>query len=205
MASGTDMTTPGDRWSSGASPWGMSWQKLMMWWFIVTDALLFAGFLASYGFTRAGSSNWPDASEVFSIPLITAMTFVLITSSAFMACAVAAAKAGDRDKLMRYLLLTLGGGATFLLMQAIEWAMAIGHGVRPWAMPDGGDHAFGAYFFLVTGFHGMHVVIGLIVLVVTLLNAINKRGSANGVEVAGLYWHFVDLVWVFIFGCYYLL
>lgn len=193
------------RWRGGASPWSMSWQKLMMWWFIVTDALLFTGFLASYGFTRAGSDNWPDPGKVFSIPLITAMTFVLITSSAFMACAVAAAKAGDRDKLMRYLLLTLGGGATFLLMQAVEWALAIGHDVRPWAMPGGEDGSFGAYFFLVTGFHGAHVAIGLVVLVRTLLNAIQHRSTANGVEVAGLYWHFVDLVWVFIFGIFYLL
>jgi len=202
-------TTPASsvsRWYGGRSPWGMSWQKLMMWWFIVTDALLFAGFLAGYGFSRAGSDAWPDAAEVFSIPFVTAMTFVLITSSAFMACAVAAAKAGDRDKLMRYLVLTLGGGATFLLMQAVEWATVIGHDMTLTHVPgEGLDPAFASYFFLITGFHGTHVAIGLVVLVATLLNAIGHKSTENGVEVAGLYWHFVDLVWVFVFGCFYLL
>ena len=83
------------RWTSGLSPFGMSWQKFMMWWFVVGDALLFAGFLASYGFSRLGTDNWPDQAEVFSIPFITVMTFVLISSSATMACAVAAQEIGS--------------------------------------------------------------------------------------------------------------
>jgi cytochrome c oxidase subunit 3 len=192
-------------WKGGASPWGMSWQKLMMWWFIVTDALLFVGFLASYGFTRAGSTNWPDQSKVFAITLISIMTFTLISSSATMACAVGAARAGDRDKVMKYLLFTFIGGAIFLGLQGYEWTHFIADGWRPWAAVGGLDRSFAAYFFLITGFHGTHVLIGLIVLAVTLLGAINGKVNPNGVEVAGLYWHFVDLVWVFIFGCFYLI
>jgi len=195
-----------DRWEGGVSPFGQSWQKLMMWFFIVGDALLFAGFLASYGFTRLGAgANWPHTlGGVFSTGLITTMTFVLISSSATMACAVAAAKAGDKAAVVKWTLLTLVGGALFLGMQAFEWTHFIGGGGRPWGNP-WGDRSFGAYFFLITGFHGTHVLIGLIILLLTALGA--KKSTTvdpNGVEVAGLYWHFVDLVWVFIFGCFYL-
>jgi len=199
-------TIADNRWEGGVSPWGQSWQKLMMWFFIIGDALLFAGFLASYGFTRLGAAgNWPHTmGGVFSTGLLTTMTFVLISSSATMACAVAAAKANDRAAVVKWTLLTLVGGAIFLGMQAFEWSHFIGEGGRPWGNP-WGDRSFGAYFFLITGFHGTHVLIGLIILLLTALGA--KRAPAvnpNSVEVAGLYWHFVDLVWVFIFGCFYL-
>jgi cytochrome c oxidase subunit 3 len=200
----TTIATTETRWSSGLSPFGMSWQKFMMWWFIVTDALLFAGFLGGYGFSRLGSSTWPDPSKVFSIPYVTAMTFVLISSSATMACAVAAAKHGDRKAVVRFTALTVLGGIAFLSMQAWEWTHLIHEGGRPWANP-WGDLRFGSYFFLVTGFHGTHVLIGVLILLFTTLGAKRGRSTANGVEVAGLYWHFVDLVWVFIFGCFYLL
>ncbi|MHC4819573.1 MAG: cytochrome c oxidase subunit 3, partial [Planctomycetota bacterium] len=170
----------------------------------VTDALLFAGFLGSYGFHRLGSTNWPDTGVVFHLTLITVMTFVLISSSATMAVAVAAARAGDRDKVKTFLLLTVVGGLIFMGMQAIEWSGFIADGGRlhsnPW-----GDAGFGAYFFMVTGFHGTHVLLGVVILLITLLRQRAGKGTANGVEVAGLYWHFVDLVWVFIFGCFYLI
>ena len=198
------IATTESRWSSGLSPFGMSWQKFMMWWFIVTDALLFAGFLGGYGFSRLGSHDWPDPSKVFSLPYITAMTFVLISSSATMACAVAAAAAGDGKAVTRFTRFTLLGGLAFLGMQAFEWTHLISEGGRPWTNP-WGDKRFGSYFFLVTGFHGTHVLIGVIILLVAMLRARRGRFTANGIEVAGLYWHFVDLVWVFIFGCFYLL
>jgi cytochrome c oxidase subunit 3 len=197
-------TTVDPRWTSGLSPFGMTWQKFMMWWFVVGDALLFAGFLASYGFSRIGSDNWPDPTEVFSIPFLTVMTFVLISSSVAMACAVAASKAGDAKTTAKMLGLTMVGGLAFLVMQAIEWGLVIGGGGRLWANP-WGDKDFGAYFFMVTGFHGTHVLIGVIILLVCWLRARKQTVTPNGVEVAGLYWHFVDLVWVFIFGCFYLL
>ncbi|MCK6461006.1 MAG: cytochrome c oxidase subunit 3 [Planctomycetes bacterium] len=198
------MATTESRWTGGLSPFGMSWQKLMMWWFIVTDALLFAGFLGGYGFSRLGSANWPAPSKVFSMPFLTVMTFVLISSSATMACAVAAAKARDRAAVARFTALTLLGGVIFLSMQAWEWAHFIGDGGRPAGNP-WGDARFGSYFFLVTGFHGTHVLLGVVILLIVALRARKDRYTDNGVEVAGLYWHFVDLVWVFIFGCFYLI
>ncbi len=197
-------TTAESRWSNGLSPFDMSWSKFMMWWFIVGDALLFAGFLASYGFSRLGSPDWPDPDVIFGKLLIATMTFVLISSSATMAAAVEAARVKDQPKLQKYLLLTLVGGVIFLGMQAYEWSQMISQGgltsSNPW-----GDKLFGAYFFLITGFHGTHVLIGAVILLIAWLRAKKGHCNANGVEVAGLYWHFVDLVWVFIFGFFYLI
>jgi cytochrome c oxidase subunit III len=175
----------------------------MMWTFIVTDGLLFAGFLASYGYARLMAAQWPARQEVFSFPYLAAMTFVLISSSATMASAVEAARVQQWKLVTRFTLLTIAGGAVFLGMQAYEWAHVIGEGAtlihNNW-----GDAAFGSYFFLLTGFHGSHVLTGLIVLGVTAAHAGRGMSSAEGVEVAGLYWHFVDLVWVFIFTLFYL-
>ncbi len=200
----TDAETASTRWDGGVSPYGISWQKMMMWWFIVTDALLFAGFLASYGFTRLASDTWPDQSEVFNLHFIAAMTFILISSSATMATAVGAAQRKDPKTAFRFLLLTILGGLIFLGMQAFEWSTIIHEGARldgnPWGVP-----AFSAYFFMITGFHGTHVLIGVIVLLIVAVRAARGRYSAEGVELGGLYWHFVDLVWVFVFGCFYLI
>lgn len=175
----------------------------MMWWFIITDGLLFAGFLASYGYARILATRWPDQSAVFSLPYIAAMTFVLISSSATMASAVQAAREGRQRVVRRFVLLTIVGGAIFLGMQAFEWRHVIEEGARlttnPW-----GDAPFGAYFFLLTGFHGSHVLTGLIILATTAVRLAKGITSADGVEMAGLYWHFVDLVWVFIFTLFYL-
>jgi len=175
-----------------------------MWWFIVTDGLLFAGFLASYGYARILSDNWPNPPQVFSLPFIAAMTFVLISSSATMAGAVDSAKRAEWSGAVRFVLATALGGLVFLGMQAYEWMHLIQEGARlngnPW-----GARAFGAYFFLMTGFHGTHVLTGVVVLLSTAARAARRRSTATGVEMAGLYWHFVDLVWVFIFTLFYLL
>jgi cytochrome c oxidase subunit 3 len=193
-----------DRWGGGVCPYDAGWRKVMMWWFIVTDGLLFAGFLASYGYARVLTNNWPDQSHVFSLTYIAAMTFVLISSSATMAGAVDAAKRGVWDLVFKFTLATAIGGIVFLGMQAYEWAHVIEEGARldsnPW-----GDRAFGAYFFLMTGFHGSHVLSGVIVLLSTAIRSAKRVSTADGVEMAGLYWHFVDLVWVFIFTLFYLL
>lgn len=193
-------------WSGGVSPFGIGWRKMMMWWFIVSDALLFAGFLASYGFTRAASDSWPDRMKVFhGMHFIAAMTFVLITSSATMATAVSASSRGHRKAATQFLLLTLLGGLCFLGMQAWEWTSLIQQGARLTVNPFGGPPAFTAYFFMITGFHGTHVFIGTIILLIVSLLSARGKSTAEGVELAGLYWHFVDLVWVFVFGCFYLI
>ncbi len=199
----TQVTTA--RYPGGIGAYGTSWQKLMMWWFIVTDAILFASFLVAYGFNRAAADSWPPREKVFHLEFIAAMTFILITSSATMASAVGAARAGARAAAVKFTWLTILGGACFLGMQAYEWtAVIVDHGFRlhgnPWGVP-----GFSTFFFAVTGFHGLHVLTGLIVLLVVALKAARGRYTAEGTELAGLYWHFVDLVWVFVFGCFYLL
>jgi cytochrome c oxidase subunit 3 len=185
--------------------YGTSWQKLMMWWFIIGDAILFGSFPGAYGFARMSSQAWPNTSEVFSMNFITVMTFTLITSSATMATAVGASRAGNHRMAAHFTMLTALGGAAFLGMQAIEWHhMIVEHGARLNAFP-GGPPAFAAFFFTITGFHGSHVASGVVILLITALNAYRKKSGPEGVELAGLYWHFVDLVWVFVFGTYYLL
>jgi cytochrome c oxidase subunit 3 len=192
-----------ERLAGGSYPFVAGWRKVMMWWFIVTDGLLFAGFLASYGYARMLAFHWPQQPDVFSLKYIAAMTFVLITSSATMASAVQEAKDGNRSGALKYVLLTAIGGLAFLGMQAYEWLHLIREGAsltkNPW-----GDASFGSYFFLLTGFHGTHVLTGAVVLITTAVRLAKGATRPEGVEMAGLYWHFVDLVWVFIFTLFYL-
>ena len=185
-------------------PFGTTWSKLMMWLFIVSDALTFAAFLSAYGILRMLAPEWPDQTEVFDMRLITFMTFALISSSAFMAMAVGAARAGDRTAAVRFIGLTIVGGLIFLGAQAFEWTHMIQDGATPWANP-WGVAGFGASFFLITGFHGVHVLSGIIIMAVTAVRASAGHYTSNGVENVGLYWHFVDVVWVFLFAFFYLL
>jgi cytochrome c oxidase subunit 3 len=186
------------------SPLGVSWQKLMMWIFIVSDGLLFAGLLSGYAFVRIAGPAWPDRGEVFHLSMIGFMTFLLISSSATMASAVAAAGRGDRSAAVRFLIFTTIGGLSFLGMQAYEWTTLIQEGARldsnPWGVP-----AFSGSFFMITGFHGAHVLSGVVLLAITAWRTGSGISTAAGIELAGLYWHFVDLVWVFIFTLFYLI
>jgi len=205
MHDGTHATAMDAHWGGGVSPFGAPWQKTMMWIFIITDGLLFSGLLCGYGFLRQASQlSWPKPGEVFSIPFIALMTFILITSSATMGSAVGAAKMDDRKAATRFLFLTILGGAAFLGCQAYEWTHLIREGARltsnPWSSPQ-----FSACFFVLTGFHGSHVLSGLVILLITAIRTAMGKTPAQGVEMAGLYWHFVDLVWVFIFTLFYLL
>ena len=193
------------------------WGKAMMWIFLLSDTFIFSCFLTSYMTMRASVTQpWPNASEVFaltiggqSIPLIliAIMTFVLISSSGTMAMAVNFGYRGDRRKTAALMIATALFGATFVGMQAFEWTKLIEEGVRPWGNPMGAPQ-FGASFFMITGFHGLHVSIGVIILLIVaskvLLGHYDQSGDYSAVEIAGLYWHFVDLVWVFIFALFYL-
>ena len=200
-------------WGGGAAPFGASWQKTMMWIFIVTDALLFSGLLSGYAFLRQASPlPWPNRPEVFSIPFIALMTFILITSSMTMGTAVTAARLGDMKKALANVVFTIFGGLCFLGCQAYEWTHLIREGARltgPLAgselIEKGVTGQFTQVFFLLTGFHGSHVFSGLVILIVTAIRTSMGKTPAQGVEMAGLYWHFVDLVWVFIFTLFYLL
>ena len=203
-------------------PWG----KAMMWIFLLSDTFIFSSFLISYMTVRISTTvPWPNPSEVFaltiagkSIPLIliAIMTFVLISSSGTMVLAVNFGYRRDRVKTFVFLLLTAALGATFVGMQAFEWTKLIMEGVRPWGNPWGAPQ-FGSSFFMITGFHGTHVTFGVIFLIIVAIKVwrgdldnqrpgflTGRKGNYEIVETMGLYWHFVDLVWVFIFALFYL-
>jgi len=236
-------------WSGGKSPFNMEYGKLMMWYFLMSDAFTFGAFLISYGSIRFSQNFWPDPNVVFNafpgfghqnLPLafVSVMTFILIISSVTMVLAVHAGHNGDKKGVMKWLAWTIVGGLAFLGCQAWEWHHLITgeHAVlvngkieiwgqsmshNPWgAIAEGiaynGEHvrtpgpvAFGGYFFGITGFHGFHVFTGVIIntimLIMTQKNVFQNRGHYQMIEKAGLYWHFVDLVWVFVFLCFYLI
>jgi cytochrome c oxidase subunit 3 len=177
--------------------------KVGMWLFLVSDALTFGALLAAYGAMRNGNPDWPVPSHILGIPLTAFNTFVLICSSVTMVKALSAIRHGNQAGLQKYLLGTILGGITFLSIQAYEWTHLIkyeGLALR--------KDLFSATFFTITGFHGFHVTCGVIYLLVILGLARRGHFSAENnhrVEVAGLYWHFVDLVWILVFTFVYLI
>lgn len=204
-------------WSADKQAFDMPWGKLMMWIFLLSDTFIFSVFLTGYMKVRmSATEQWPLTSEVFALNvagvhvpllLIAIMTFILITSSGSMAMAVNYAYAGDKRKTAILIAITALFGASFVGMQAFEWSkLIVEEGVRPWGNPMGAAQ-FGSTFFMITGFHGLHVTAGVIYLSIVAFKVnrgdYEKRGYAI-VEIAGLYWHFVDLVWVFIFAFFYL-
>lgn len=184
-----------------------SWGKLGMWVFLAGDAMSFGALLAGYGAIRSGSIDWPNPSQVLGIQLTAFMTFLLICSSVTMVKGLSAIKHGNRAGMRNFLLLTILGGATFLGLQAYEWTHLIHSGMTFTSNPHG-SYLFGTTFFAITGFHGMHVTGGVIYLSLIVINGLRGKYSAenyNGVEIAGLYWHFVDLVWILVFTFVYLI
>ena len=269
-------------WEGGTPPFNASYGKLMMWYFLLTDAFTFAGFLISYGTLRFASKIWPVSDVVFEkvpffteakapLVFVTFMTFVLIISSVTMVRAVQEGHRENKNGVAFWMFLTILGGATFLGCQAWEWTTLIvhekttiytnpfsahveageyledAHGhpyeagaeVETFREGDGylihadhetgefihrayrttsgtedrltlGPNAFGALFFFITGFHGFHVLSGVAFLTIILINVLSgtyvkRRNGYEMVEKIGLYWHFVDLVWVFVFLVFYLL
>jgi cytochrome c oxidase subunit III len=283
-------------WMGGKSPFNLEYGKVMMWYFLMSDAFTFGAFLISYGSIRFSQNFWPDPNVVFNafpgaghanLPLafVSVMTFILIISSVTMVLAVHAGHKGDKQGVIKWLAWTIVGGAAFLGCQAWEWHHLITgeHAVlaanndgkafidvigqtmggNPWGdlvpkeevmaalnntsketlmnlvhhsnstlnheqlsamsttdliskvnvdelhIRDKGPIAFGGYFFGITGFHGFHVfsgvIINIVMLIMTQKNVFQNRGHYLMIEKAGLYWHFVDLVWVFVFLCFYLI
>ena len=281
-------------WSGGKSPFNLEYGKLMMWYFLMSDAFTFGAFLISYGSIRFSQNFWPDPNVVFNafpgaghanLPLafVSVMTFILIISSVTMVLAVHAGHKGDKQSVIKWMFWTIIGGLAFLGCQAWEWhhlitgehaVLADGKiemigqtmGGNPWGklvdpaavqqalatsshetlvhlaheypkaggatnlealekmsgsqlngmidvahahIREKGPIAFGGYFYGITGFHGFHVfsgvLINIIMLVMTQKDVFAKRGHYLMIEKAGLYWHFVDLVWVFVFLCFYLI
>jgi cytochrome c oxidase subunit 3 len=205
-------------WSRDKQVFGVPWGKAMMWIFLLSDTFIFSCFLVGYMSVRISTTDpWPNPSEVFaltmfgkSVPLIliAIMTFILITSSGTMALAVNMGYRKNRKATFWLMVATAALGASFVGMQAFEWTKLIMEGVRPWENPFGAAQ-FGSSFFMITGFHGMHVSAGVIYLLVIANRVRNgfyerRGGNYEIVEITGLYWHFVDLVWVFIFALFYL-
>ena len=173
-----------------------------MWLFIIADTATFAGCLVAYGFLRNATPDWPRPFE--SITNVAIMTFILVTSSLTMLLGIDAAKMGDKAKALRWTLITAGLGALFALLHIREWFALIGEGMtlfkNPW-----GTGLFGASFFSITGLHLLHVTGGVIALVAVGLRYKGGRYNADDLEITGLYWHFVDLVWMFVVPLVYLL
>jgi len=240
-------------WDGGVSPMGVSYGKLMMWFFLLSDAFTFSGLLITYGLIRsshpafAGAHDafvfshayWPVPEKVFeavpflhgvSLPLVFVglMTFILIMSSVTMVLAVEAGHRMDRKAVEKWMLWTIVGGATFLSCQAWEWTHFIvgteaGTTIKEFVNGEWisrtiyganlhenqyGPQDFADFFFFITGFHGFHVFSGVLLNFLiyyrTVTGMYERRGSYEMVEKVGLYWHFVDLVWVFVFTFYYL-
>ncbi len=215
-------------WSSDQRAFkNVPWGKAMMWIFLLSDTFIFTCFLLSYMTVRMSTTvPWPNPSEIFaltiageSIPLIliAIMTFILISSSGTMAMAVMFGYRRDRVRSAVLMLVTAAFGASFVGMQAFEWTkLIVDEGVRPWGNPMGAAQ-FGSTFFMITGFHGFHVSVGVIFLFIIARKVwrgdfdnstrgffTSRKGNYETVEIMGLYWHFVDLVWVFIFAVFYL-
>jgi cytochrome c oxidase subunit 3 len=177
-------------------------KKLAMWLFIIADTMTFAACLVAYGFVRNGSSDWPRPFH--GITNVALMTFVLLTSSLTMLFGLRSARAGDRAGAFRWTMVTAALGIVFALLHIREWLGLINRGMtlfkNPW-----GTGLFGASFFSITGLHLTHVTGGVIALIVVGVRYKGLRYNADDIEVLGLYWHFVDLVWMFVVPLVYLL
>lgn len=246
MASTTVTPAPGRSvWDGGVSPMGASYGKLMMWFFLLSDAFTFSALLITYGLVRSAHDAYTGAVDAFTFspeywpipemvfeavpflhgvhaPLVFVgiMTFILIMSSVTMVLAVEAGHRMDRADVEKWMLWTILGGLTFLGCQAWEWAHFI-HGTDTATVVNGvkvfganlsvnqyGPPDFAAFFFFITGFHGFHVFSGVclnfLIYYNTVMGVYDRRGHYEMVEKVGLYWHFVDLVWVFVFTFFYL-
>ncbi len=179
-----------------------SWGKLGMWVFLAADAMSFGGLLATYGALRYYDPTWPVPSSILGINTTAFMTFLLIITSMTMVQSLAAIRQGDQVGLRKYLFFTVAGGALFLVLQYFEWTHLIAEGQSIQR------NNFGATFFLTTGFHGCHVFSGVCYLSWILMRAMAGKYTAddnNEVEIAALYWHFVDLIWILVFTFIYLM
>jgi len=192
--------------AASSSPFGIGSKKFGMWLFVVSDALTFTTLLICYTYLRMASDDWPlpfafSPSIIFS----SVMTLVLLTSSLTMVFAVDAMKSGDRRRTVRWLGATMVAGAAFVLLHLTEWRHLIfDEKVTPWSNP-WNQPLFGATFFGITGLHMLHVTAGVIYLGVVAAGVLRGRFTEEDVEVSGLYWHFVDLVWMFVFPMIYLM
>ena len=198
-----DLTMPGEPAGLLAGrPFAIPTKKLAMWLFIIADTMTFAACLIAYGFLRNGTANWPRPFH--SITNVALMTFILLTSSLTMLLGVRAAKIGDKAGAFRWMMITAAAGILFALLHIREWLGLIGEGMtllkNPW-----GTGLFGTAFFSITGLHLTHVTCGVIAMIAVGVRYNAGRYNADDIEVLSLYWHFVDIVWMFVVPFVYLL
>jgi heme/copper-type cytochrome/quinol oxidase subunit 3 len=186
------------------SPFAIPAKKLAMWLFIISDIMTFAACLIAYGFLRNANPNWPRPFQSSSIISVMLMTFILVTSSSIMVLAVRAARAGDRQAAFRWTMITLVAGILFVILHIREWFEMIGQGVtlfkNPW-----GTGLFGGAYFSVTGMELLHVIAGLIALLIVGLGYKRGRYTSDDIENCGLFWQFINIVWMFVVPLIYLM
>lgn len=192
-------------WQGGGSPFAIGTKPLGMWLFVISDALTFSALLVVYTYSRLSNPNWPAPFGLANIVQAALMTTALLSSSYTMALAVEAIKHGNRGRTVRMLLATIGLGLGFVGLHLHEWLrlIRVEHVTlagNPWNEP-----LFGATFFGLTGLHMAHVTAGVIYLGIVAAAVGRGKLAAEDVETSGLYWHFVDLVWMFIFPLVYLM
>ena len=185
-------------------PFAIPSSKLVMWLFIISDAVTFGALLFAYGYIRNASVDWPTPFERASIWNSLLMTFILVTSSLTILIALKAAQNEDRARAFRWTIITAVLGLMFTALHLREWLDLIGKGVRTFSNPWGAP-MFGATFFAITGLHMAHVVGGVIALIAVALFYKAGQYSAKHLEILALYWHFVDLVWMFVVPLVYLM
>ena len=183
---------------------GLTNPKLGIWLFLASEVMLFGSLFASFVLLRVGAPSWPDQSAVLSVPLASLNTVILIASSVTMVLALAAARGGSVAAYRRYMGLTFLGGVLFLVVKAFEYGDKFSHGLLP------STNNFLGLYFTMTGLHAIHVMAGMVVTAYLWGPGVrmwhrDRQRFANRIEVAGLYWHFVDLVWIFLFPVLYLL
>jgi cytochrome c oxidase subunit 3 len=193
-------------WRGGGSPYAIGSKKLGMWLFVISDALTFSALLVAYTYLRMSNANWPLPFHFYpSIVFSTVMTFCLLSSSLTMVMGVHAIQHGDRGATVKWMAATMLGGLAFVVLHATEWRnLIVNEHVSLFSNP-WGEPLFGSTFFALTGLHMTHVIIGVIYLGIVAAGIGRGKFSAEDVEVSGLYWHFVDLVWMFIFPLVYLM
>ena len=207
MSSHASAVSPaGSVWEGGQSPYATNSKKFGMWLFLISDSLTFSAMLFAYTYSRVTNPDWPKPFD-FSPAIIfsTVMTFCLLSSSLTMVLAVHSMNHGDRKAAVRWILATMVGGGAFVVLHMSEWLKLINveHVTplnNPWGVP-----LFGGTFFALTGLHMTHVICGLIYLAIIATGVGRGKFKAEDVEVSGLYSHFVDLVWMFIFPLVYLM
>ena len=183
------------------------WGRFAMWLFLASDSVTFGGLLTGHLALRTQNADWPSPTDHLALTLGAIMTALLLGSSVTMVKALSAAQVNARRQYSQFLLLTISAGVLFLVLQAYEWLHLLHKGMtasmNPWGAP-----LFGATFYTLTGFHGLHVLAGVIYLACVFVSG-GRRSTLAAyharIEIAGLYWHFVDVVWIFVFTCVYLL